>query len=237
MLRVGGRLQNSELLEDAKHPLLLPAKHHFTSLVFRHEHMRLKHCPPQQLLSSVRQRFWPLQGRRSAVNFVNRCMTCAKNRHKNIQQIMAPLPATRVIPQLPFTQIGLDYAGPMAVKQSKRKSAPLIKLYVCIFICLLTKAVHIETITDLSATLFLAVFKNFTSRRGIPSIIFSDNAKTFIGSRAYLQNIFQDILKTSEVQNYCAHLNIRWKLNPSYAKHFGGIWEAAFKCMKAHFSQ
>lgn len=58
----GGRLQNANLPFDLKHPMLLPAKHHFTKILFRREHDKLHHACPQQLLYGIGQRFWPLSG-------------------------------------------------------------------------------------------------------------------------------------------------------------------------------
>jgi hypothetical protein len=56
-LRVGGRLQQSSLPYYARHQLILPSNHHFTTLVFA-EHMRLLHAGTQLLTASIRQRFW-----------------------------------------------------------------------------------------------------------------------------------------------------------------------------------
>ena len=63
ILRVGGRLTHSELPEEQKHPILLPASHHTTRLVIRDEHFRLKHAGTQASLYSVRENYWPFDGR------------------------------------------------------------------------------------------------------------------------------------------------------------------------------
>jgi len=60
IIRVGGRLKRANLPYDQKHPIVLPARHHITEIILRQEHVRLQHCGPQQLLASIRTRYWPL---------------------------------------------------------------------------------------------------------------------------------------------------------------------------------
>ncbi|XP_045764365.1 uncharacterized protein LOC123866731 [Maniola jurtina] len=63
LLRVGGRLDYSEFDYNKKHPILLSGKHHFTLLLFRHEHKSLLHAAPQALLFHLRESWWPIAGR------------------------------------------------------------------------------------------------------------------------------------------------------------------------------
>ncbi|KAJ8980991.1 hypothetical protein NQ317_015811 [Molorchus minor] len=48
VLRVGGRLKNSSLPFDVKHPRILDAKHTFTKLMFKNQHERLLHTGAQR---------------------------------------------------------------------------------------------------------------------------------------------------------------------------------------------
>lgn len=61
--KVGGRLFRADISETQKHPTILPAKHHITTLLMKKEHLRLRHCGSEQLLYVVRQKYWPLSGR------------------------------------------------------------------------------------------------------------------------------------------------------------------------------
>lgn len=65
----------------------------------------------------------------------------------------------RTLQVLPFHSTGVDYAGLYLIKYGSCRANKTTKCYICLFICLATKAVHIELVTDLSKTMFLIAFK------------------------------------------------------------------------------
>lgn len=96
---------------------------------------------------------------------------------------MGQLPKERVKPSLPFYNIGVDLCGPFSIKASPLKFDRTIKVLVLAFVCLITKAVHLELTTSLSADNFLAALSRFTSRRGTPQLTWSDRGTNFIGHK------------------------------------------------------
>ena len=60
LMRVGGRLKNSNLVFNACHPILLPCKHILTQRIIERKHIRNLHAGLQVTMAFVRQRFWPL---------------------------------------------------------------------------------------------------------------------------------------------------------------------------------
>nr|XP_018900622.1 PREDICTED: uncharacterized protein LOC109032781 [Bemisia tabaci] len=204
LLRVGGRLKNSNLPLGEKHPVLLPAHHKLTELIIREKHERLGHAAPQALLASVRQSFWPLQGKRMAQKIAARCMTCIRAKPKLSSQMIGQLPLERVVPAPAFTSGGIDFAGPIKLRSSRTAKTSNKKAYLTLFVCFVTKAVHLELCPDLSAAGFIDTFKRFISRRGIPSLVFSDNAKTFVAADSHVQSCFDQFFKDSRVLNYLA---------------------------------
>ena len=149
---------------------------------------------------------------------------------------MGELPKPRVeVPERPFIHCGVDFAGPLYYKEGERRNAKRRKCYIAIFVCLASKAVHIELSTDLSAETFLNVLRRFISRRGAPTDIYSDNATNFVGTDHDLHdlyNMFKNERDAAEIFNYCTIEEITWHFIPPHAPHFGGIWEAAVKCAK-----
>ena len=96
----------------------------------------------------------------------------------------ADLPLDRVTPHEPaFTSVGVDYFGPFAVKRGRGRE----KRYGCMFTCLTTRAVHIETADTLDTDSFLNCLYRFMARRGEPRLLHSDNGSNFIGAERELQ--------------------------------------------------
>ncbi|KRY84505.1 hypothetical protein T4D_13027 [Trichinella pseudospiralis] len=89
--------------------------------------------------------------------------------------MMSDLPPERATPSFPFNRVGLDFAGPLHVKDEQQ---PLQKVCICLFTCMVTRAVHLEMVMDMTAISFLAAFRRFIARRGRPSVIQSDNFRT-----------------------------------------------------------
>jgi hypothetical protein len=124
------------------------------------------------------------------------------------------------------------------MKSSKLRNAKVIKSYVCVFVCLSTKAVHMEIVSDLSTEGFLSAFDKFVSRRGLPASVTSDHGLNFVGARNKLSNVIKFLkLQTTqtEIHDYLAQQEVKWNFIPPRAPYQGGLWEAAVKSMKHHF--
>ncbi|XP_033251528.1 uncharacterized protein LOC117190588 [Drosophila miranda] len=109
------------------------------------------------------------------------------------------------------------------------------KAYIAVFVCLLTKAVHIEVVSDLSTKAFLNALKRMGGRRTLPTDIFCDNATNFLGASNQLQELkkFMFLKQTQdEIYKFCASDFINFHFIPPRAPHFGGLWEAAVKSAK-----
>ena len=138
---------------------------------------------------------------------------------------MADLPSCRVQPSRCFTHVGTDFAGPFTVKTSTRRNAPSTKGYLCLFICMAIKAVHLEMVSELSTEAFLAAFDRFVSCRGLPSHIYSDCGRNYVGAARHIREV-QAFLANSES-------SISNSLAPRGMTNFGGLWEAGVKSAKA----
>ena len=57
-LRVGGRLQNSDLPETTKHPIIVPHGHPLTEKIINRKHQELLCAGPEMTLSALRQNIW-----------------------------------------------------------------------------------------------------------------------------------------------------------------------------------
>lgn len=237
LLRVGGRLKNAKISIDQKHPILLAPKSHLTHLIIKHEHYRNLHAAPQLLLTSLRQKYWPLRGRETVRKIVHNCITCFKTNPRGHQPLMGDLPTDRLQVCRPFTNTGTDLCGPVFLKSSTRKNATRTKAYIVVFVCLSTKAIHLELVSDMTTESFLAALKRFTSRRGICKNIYSDNGKNLVGANnelKELKNLFDSEEGRRRIVDGTSADFINWHFIPPRSPHFGGLWEAGVKAVKYH---
>ncbi|XP_029053753.1 uncharacterized protein LOC114881213 [Osmia bicornis bicornis] len=141
---------------------------------------------------------------------------------------MGQLPARRVTPSRAFLHSGVDYAGPFSVKTIRGRGGKIFKGYIAVFIWFSTGAIHLELVSDYSAEAFIAAYKRFSGRRGIPATITSDCGTNLVGADRELRSLWK------KVANSLANDGTEWKFNPPSAPHFGGKWEAAVKSVKFH---
>lgn len=166
------------------------------------------------------------------------CVTCFKSKPHAINPIMANLPRERVTETPAFSIVGVDYAGPILIKDRRGRGSKVSKGYICLFVCFVSKAVHLELSSDLSTQSFLASLKRFISRRGKPTQIWSDNGTNFKGAQKELYDLFQ-FFKAHEhdIVSHCAMESFTWKFIPPNSPHFGGLWESGIKTVKFHLKR
>lgn len=143
---------------------------------------------------------------------------------------MGSLPRERVTPARSFLHSEVDYAGPILLWMTKGRA---YKAFIAIFVCLTTRAVHLEVASDYYA--FLAALQRFISRRGVCGTIRSDCGPNFVGADSQLRALFAaSYPERRTIEQRLSEEHIQWKFNPPSAPHFGGIWEAAVKSVKHH---
>lgn len=238
IFRVGGRLKNSQLPYQQRHPVILTSGHHLTRLIIRNAHQRTLHGGIQQMLALLRTQYWIFAVKRAIKKCIHHCTICFRYRCKTTHQLMGELPAPRVTVSRPFSHTGVDYAGPITIKAWKGRGAKCYKGYLAIFICLATKAIHLEAVSDLTTQAFLAAFRRFTSRRGVCGQIYSDCGTNFVGAEAELRRLMKSANHDwSKVADVLTSQGTKWNFIPPASPHFGGLWEAGVKSVKFHFKR
>lgn len=233
IIRVGGRLRNATLTLEQKSPIILP-KHRVVELLIAHTHARVLHGGSQLTLRTLRHNFWIIGARNLVRSYIHQCVICVRERARIPQQLMGDLPRERVNRSPPFTHSGVDYAGPILVRTAPGRGHKSHKAYISVFVCLATRAIHLEIVSDYSSDAFLAAFARFTSRRGIPVAVYSDNGTTFQGAEKELTRAFQAVCRDRDLLSRLASDGTHWQFIPPAAPHFGGLWEAGVKSVKHH---
>ena len=178
--------------------------------------------------------------RKVARSIVRQCVICRCQMCKPQNQLLGQLPLERVTPGSVFQRVGVDYAGPVKVKYGMVRKPTIVKAYICVFVSLSVKAVHLEAVTDLTSEAFIAVLRRFIARRGYPTLIWSDNGTNFLGANREIKE-FHEFLKQQQthsiISEFCSTSNIEWRFIPEHGPNFGGLWEAAVKSTKTHLKR
>ena len=181
ILRSKSRIKNASIDPQCKEPILLPSKHIYPELIVREYHASVYHNGVRDTLNAIRYRYWILQGREIVKKLIRKCVTCKRLEGVFYNPIPSQnLPHIRVEDGPPFSNTCIDFAGPLFVTNKQSKLSE--KVYICLFTCMSTRAVHLELTERSEIMSFLHAFRRFTARRGLPRTIISDNAKTFKGA-------------------------------------------------------
>ncbi|XP_033229622.1 uncharacterized protein LOC117181164 [Belonocnema kinseyi] len=191
IIRVGGRIRKAILSYSTRHPIVLPRSHHITELIIRRYHITNHHSGIQNTLCALRERFWPIDGRLQVRACIHKCVTCFGARPRIANYKMSDLPSVRIRENRAFNRVGVDYCGPFLIKEKRYKNKAFIKCYVSIFICMVTKAIHIEIVEDMTTEAFLGALRRFIGRRGVPQTIYSDNGTNFQGTKNALDDLYK----------------------------------------------
>lgn len=149
---------------------------------------------------------------------------------------MSSLPKYRVQQVKPFEISGVDYAGPITLKGTRKQRSTGSTAYICLFVCTTTKAIHLELSSDLSTETFLLAFTRFSARRGPIKELHSDCGTNFVGAAHLLtppQTLTHSQSFQNSVKNHLAINQTSWHFNPPASPHFGGLWEAGVKSTKS----
>ncbi|KAF0310336.1 hypothetical protein FJT64_018671 [Amphibalanus amphitrite] len=213
ILRKDGRLQYSSLSEEEIRPVILPPGHRLVYLLAMKIHEELCHAGVQQVVDAIRDRYWITRGRQTVRASLNQCRKCHLFRAQPFAMRPAPLPRSRVTAARPFSCTGIDYAGPLYVKRPFGSEPE--KVYIAVFTCAVTRALHLELVGSLRTEDFLRAYRRFAARRLSPTSIISDNATYFKAASAVL-----------------ATEGVSWSFIVERAPWWGGFWESMVKLTK-----
>ena len=216
---------------DVKYPIILPRGNWITKLIVNYYHENDHHVASQnQALAKILQRFRILRGREAIRECENNCFGCKRRKAKIEKQIMAPFLALRLKqPLRAFSRVSVDYGGPFITIQGRGRKRE--KRYLCLFTCVLLRAVHLEMTYSLDTDSFLNAFYRMASRRGLSQEVMSDNGTNFVGANTKLKELIRRLNKT-KIEKSAANNGIKWYFNPPFGPYFGRIHETMIKAAK-----
>ncbi len=234
-LVVLSRVRNPDAPNTATELIPLSVRSALAKLLLSSLHRAYGHPGTSTLLAILSTSFIILGARNYLKGVSRQCVTCQRVLAQPVTQVMGLLPSVRTTPAPPFSNTGVDFAGPVTLRTGYTRKPVHLKCYIAVFVCMVTKAVHLELCETLSTADFMATFRRFVARRGCPLHVFSDNGSNFLGAAEEIRAIRtlaeSEALKTQLI-NLSTNTDITWHNIPPRAPHFGGLWEAAVKAMK-----
>ena len=226
LIRCRGRLAMADLPAETKFPLLMPKRHPITVILIRDAHKAVAHMGMNATVAEIRRNYWIPQIRQCVRKVLNACVICKKVQGKSYKApAVPPLPEFRVKCQEPFSVTGIDYTGAMLVRNNHNQTG---KVYIILFTCPVSRAIHMELVNNLSCHTFLLAFRKFCNRRIFPSLILSDNATTFVAAAGFLK----ELAESHVVQEHLLEIKCSWQFIPARAPWFGAVWERLIGLVK-----
>lgn len=225
LLRVGGRLNKLKASVEQRNPLILPGRHHVALLIVRYYHEQVKHQGRHLTEGAVRSGgFWITGGKRLVSSLIHKCVKCRKLLGRQSQQKMLDLPEDRLTQSPPFTYVGVDTFGPWSVVTRKtRGGSANSKRWALRFTCLVSRAIHIEVIEEMSSSSFINAVKRFISIRGPVREFRSDRGTNFVVATDSL-NIEAINVEDERVKGFLCENRTSW-IYPPHSSHMGRAWE------------
>ncbi|KIH47286.1 integrase core domain protein, partial [Ancylostoma duodenale] len=229
LIRCRGRLQQSDLSEAGKSPLLLGAKTPLAALVIREAYMP-HHLATAHTMARVREEYWIPQLRRQVQKILRRCVPCQRMNNLPFRYPQLPdLPARRVTRSRPFQHVGIDYFGPLTIKAGESGTS---KAYGIIITCTTTRLLHLETVSDMTTESLINALRRFFARRGVPETVTSDNAPYSLLGDQILHGSAEQVAQDTTLARTMAIKGILWKTITPYAPWQGAFYERLIKSVK-----
>ena len=204
----------------------MPREHYLTELIILDCHKRVHHSGLAATLSELRSRVWVTKGRQKVKEMNKKCRSCTRVQ-ANAYSVppVAALPEFRVQTVPPFTNLEVDFAGPLYFKINQGK---MEKCYIVLYSCCTTRAIHLDLVEDLSGPTFIRSLRRLTARRGTPALINSDDAKTFKFTANFLKKLEKDRIFLAFLQEN----GIIWKFSLERSPWWGGYFKRIVGCVK-----
>lgn len=229
LLRVGGRLNKVSdhvIGSGMRNPIILPKGSHISTLIVRHFHQKVCHQGRHFTEGAVRSSgFWIVGLKGIVASEIRDCFICRKLRKPLGNQQMSDLPQDRCEPSPPFSFVGVDTFGPWPIVFRKtRGGIANQKRWALMFTCLVTRAIHIEIIEELTSSAFINALRRLIAIRGPVTQFRSDRGTNFVGATSELP-IDAHFVEDEHVVQFLERFRVKWKFNPPHSPHMGGAWE------------
>ena len=224
LFRCWGRFENSSLPYEREYPILLPTDSHLTVLVIKNAHKSVLYNGVHETTNEIRCKYWIPRIRHKVKNNINRCVMWKNFEGRPYFYPESPaLPECRVVPSYCFSNIGIDYVGPVFIKNGSqlKLNGGMYKVWIVLITCCTSRAIYLDIASSLDGLACIKASKRFSSRYGQPKLIISNNGSNFM---------------SREVQNYATIKGIKWNFNllktPCTGRFFARLIKSVKRCLR-----
>ena len=239
--------------EQIRNPIILPNDARISTLITLQQHRLSGHSGPELTLRNTRLNYWILGGRQQIRKTLKGCDSkiCKYPNLDEVSQRIANLPIARITPGN-FQAISLDFAGHFFMKKCgicknqnnckecrkgilRKKNCTVQKVWICVFVCHASRAVHLELLQDKTTESFLLAIKRMANRRGMPNIIHSDNAREMILAKEHIKDLYQKLNTANTHKQLANKYNIKWYHSTERSPQHNGVVERIVQVVKKPF--
>ena len=228
----GTRIRSTNaVFPESSPPIILPRHHLLTQRLMEESHVNGRHTGRDPTLARFRTRFTTSKAGPLAASVCKHCQRCKLLKVKLLQQKMGALPPERLRPAPVFCYSVLDLFGPYYVKAENQKRT-LMKVWGVIFVCLPSRAVHIDVTSGYDTRSFLVALSRFTALRGWPSIIYSDPGTQLVGASKEVRELWDSIRQGEDELSVMSRHGCQWIFGPADSPWYQGSAEALIRSAK-----
>ena len=216
--------------ENDEFPILMykdPLSYIFMTTIHNEDHSGVT-----RTVNKSRRKFWIIRARRLADYIKQHCYTCRTLDIELAKQKMAPLPISRTRIAPAFYSISLDLFGPIMIRDSVKKRTHM-KVWGVIFNCTVSRAIHLDITANYSTDEILQTIMRFTSLRGCPGEIHSDEGSQLLAAAKEMDIVdLVDKWDWQPIKEWAAGKQIIWTVAPAEGHHQNGLSESMIKSVK-----
>ena len=169
LLQCRGRLENADVTDNVKYPYLLIKEHRFTELVVIYSHELVLHNGLRETLTQLRSEYWVVKAPNFIKKILRNCIICRKHEGQSYKYPPEPLlPREGVACERAFSYCGIDYTGPVFIKNIYGSDNQLYKSLISLITCASSRAICLDLVSDSSAPACINVFNRFFNTFGAP---------------------------------------------------------------------
>ena len=162
LLRCRVRLENAEVTDNVKYLYLLIKEHRFTKLVVIYSHDLVLHNGLRETLTQLCSKYWVVKARSVIKKVLRNCIVCRKHEGQSYKFIPEPpLPRKRVACERAFSYCGIDYTGPVFIKNIYGSDNQLYKSWISLVTCASSRAIFLDLVIDSSGPACINMLNRF----------------------------------------------------------------------------